>query len=199
MDVSIYQCAILQYACEECFIGNNFVINFNERNGNQSLKGHCTHIDITFNWNFERDLLNFVVEFECRSCGNKETRKIINISNDKTANLNYICQCKEGNINIGLLFQEDTIDISDNNEREDNELKENNISDISKEKKEIIVNNPLYLDNNKRNINNLNNEKNEINVKESYSIFNEKNFDNNNQDSNNNENNKNFENNINII
>ena len=50
MNISKYKCAIFQYACDDCRIGDNHVIkfDFNKRINFYAEKGHCSHIDLLF-------------------------------------------------------------------------------------------------------------------------------------------------------
>ena len=156
MDISKYKCAIVEYTCDDCMIGNNFVIkfDFNKRTNFVSVKGHCSHIDLLFFQHFNNFcLFNFFVELECKSCGKKDSKNLINKdSNDEMANLHYKCQCGDGNLNIGILFQENIFDNSNNKENSDIEQMEEKINIGNNEKK--IKNNDLYLSANNSNYKN---------------------------------------------
>ena len=60
MDISNYKCAIFQYTCDDCMIGNNFVIKFDFNKGDNfiSEKGTCSHIDITFHSTINKNIIN---------------------------------------------------------------------------------------------------------------------------------------------
>ena len=127
MNVSDYKCVIIQYTCDDCMIGNNFILvfNFNKNNDYKTEKGLCSHLDLTFHSRFDKGLFNCFIDFECKNCNEKATKTLVDDkTNDMMVNLNYKCKCGNGNINIGILFEHEIIDLPQNNEEANNGLNE---------------------------------------------------------------------------
>lgn len=108
--VSQYKGAIIQYMCSECNKGNNFFIEFT---GVSSIKpNNCDHFNINFLLSPERRM---IASFNCKFCqGNKMLKIFDNTTFDDSGSISYKCEvCKQGNVTIGYLFQNENIDISD--------------------------------------------------------------------------------------
>jgi hypothetical protein len=167
MDVSQYKCAIIQYSCESCLIGNNFTIifNFNKDKDVQARDGICNHMELTFNSSLENRCLNLSIAFLCKNCEHFETRTVIDgNTEDMLVNLNYKCtECKNGDINIGVLFENEVFDLQNGNEEnsnQQNQLEKKN----SDEKISLFDNNNDNEKNEKNSENNINNNSNNNNI-----------------------------------
>ena len=82
MDVQNYKCAIVQYTCEECLIGDNFtfIFDFNKGDYYKTEEGLCEHLTLSFN-------LILVVLFLQSILKYKNNNIIYNINIDKLKNL----------------------------------------------------------------------------------------------------------------
>ena len=140
MDVSNYKSAVVEYTCDKCFIGNNFVMIFNFDKGNSydSEQGHCKHIELKFFTTIAQKKFDLFVELLCKNCQNKETRTIIDKNcKDIMANLHYTCKCGEGDLNIGVLFYEEIFDNSNDTQvKERQEPKEEKEKEKQEQKEE---------------------------------------------------------------
>ena len=142
MNVSQYKCAIIQYACEDCLIGNNYTIKFNFEKGQefQIKKGVCHHFKINFNSSINHDKCFFLfVTFQCKNCEHEQNEKVIDDSNkEEMKTLNYKCKkCGRGDLCIGVLF--DKVDFNLNNSNNESQNLENGNNQIN-ENQRIIGN-----------------------------------------------------------
>ena len=140
---------LVQYGCDDCLIGNNYLININYNNGefHDSKKGFCDHFDFIFYSHFYQNSFEFLVEFLCKKCGNKDNA-IINLKEftENAANLHHLCQCGQGDLNLKIILLEDDVKSFDKNQgekKEENPKKEEEVN-IHKSGGIKVVNN-LYL------------------------------------------------------
>ena len=110
MDASQYNYAIVEYSCERCLIGNNFIIIFDFNKDKdiqeQNELPFCSHMDLTFTSSLENRCFNLSIEFHCKNCDNYERRTFKDgIFSGDVVNLNCKCNnCQNGDTNIGVLF-----------------------------------------------------------------------------------------------
>ena len=176
MNVQDYKCAIVQYACDDCMIGDNFtfIFDFNKGDYYKTEEGLCSHLTLTFNLSLSNSLFNCFVIIKCKDCKNEENKTIIdNNCADMMNSVHYKCKCGKGDLNIGVLLESEILDLGQNGEEED-------VQNI--EKQSQINNN---YNNNSNEIEPLNNTNQMNNIKLNDNNQNNNNFNDNNQNNNN--------------
>ena len=143
MNVENYKCAILEYTCEECFNGNNCVLEFDKiKQDPHTYEGLCRHIYLTFFSTIENNLFNCLVTFHCQKCDKEESKQLINDGSvDSIYNLSYKCECGNGDLHIGLLLQEEVfyLDGKDGNKNIDNNNAQNQNIDNKNDKNKNLM------------------------------------------------------------
>ena len=112
-NVSKYKGAIIQLTCSECNLGDEFFIEFS---GVSKVKpSNCNHLNINLLLSSERNSVKMTCSFNCKFCKfNKMIELFNNMTWNESGSIRYKCEgCKQGNVTVGYLFQNEIIDISD--------------------------------------------------------------------------------------
>ena len=122
IDLKEYKGALIQYACTDCKMCDEFFENF-QNQISRIKSGVCSHFIIKFIYNYEGGKFKYILSFNCSKCGEN---KIFNLfdenSTDTYSYKEYKCEkCNEGTINISFLLRKDKIKDDDNDDEEDNE------------------------------------------------------------------------------
>ena len=138
LNIKDFKGAIIQYACEDCLISDNFNIIFSKIQKVE--QGNCEHFDINMLLINENKEIKYSLSFRCKEC---RENKIIELFNTKTddisGSISFSCpNCKKGNITVGFLLENDLIDLDDN-------INIKLVFYVNNKNYEIYVNPDIYL------------------------------------------------------
>ena len=145
VNLNQYKGAIIDYGCSICQKYDNYFEDFTNQIS-RIKSDSCSHFDIKFIYNLEKNKLKYLVSFNCKNCGENKIFELYKNSN--AFNIHYNCaKCKKGDSNVQMLLSDEII-------KEDN----NSIKNINKNH---VDTKPTKSNNNK--ISNFNNNLNHIN------------------------------------
>ena len=115
VNLNQYKGAIIDYGCSICQKYDNYFEDFTNKIS-RIKSDSCDHFDIKFIYNLDKNILKYMVSFNCKNCG---VNKIFDLyKNSNVYNIHYICnKSKNGDSNVQMLLSDEIIKDDDSKKK----------------------------------------------------------------------------------
>ena len=128
INIKDYKSAIIQYTCEDCLLGDNFILEFSDVP--RIKPGSCRHFNMNLLLVIENNEFKYLSSLTCKNCKYNKMMELFNKNKiDYSGNIFYSCEkCGNGKLSVGYLLQNEFIDLDGYEQNNNLEKKfENNI------------------------------------------------------------------------